>query len=321
MNDTSIARGVRSVASDYDTACKRLLSEKQVLSRILHEWLHEFAKTNPCDIEHKCLEGEPRIGVDRVDRDEAAAARICALQNEDSTQTEGCTTFDIRFEARLPGVSMEGEDEVMRIELNIEAQNDFRPGYPLLKRGIYYCGRLLSMQGGDIVTNSHYERVRKVVSIWVCAHPPKRYSGTVTVFSMNPEQYVGKAVFAKTDYDLVEVVMACLDYRKPGTSPGALGMLEVLLTDKIDPQQKLDLLHDSYGIIVTDNLRERVSSMCNLSEGVLNRGIKKGREEGRKETRAEFLKPTADLVREGVYSLREAASRFGFTEQELAAVL
>ena len=81
MNDTSIARGVRSVASDYDTACKRLLSEKQVLSRILHEWLHEFAKTNPCDIEHKCLEGEPRIGVDRVDRDEAAAARICALQN------------------------------------------------------------------------------------------------------------------------------------------------------------------------------------------------------------------------------------------------
>lgn len=84
-------------------------------------------------------------------------------------------------------------------------------------------------------------------------------------------------------------------------------------------------------------VQERVNSMCNLSEGILNEGVEKGRseglkeglkegrseglKEGRDETRREFLRPTADLVREGVYSLQEAARRFGFTEQELASAL
>ena len=32
--------------------------------------------------------------------------------------------------------------------INIEVQNDFYPGYPLVKRGIYYGGRMLSAQYG-----------------------------------------------------------------------------------------------------------------------------------------------------------------------------
>ena len=32
--------------------------------------------------------------------------------------------------------------------INVEAQNDFYPGYPLVKRGIYDCSRMISPQYG-----------------------------------------------------------------------------------------------------------------------------------------------------------------------------
>ena len=52
--------------------------------------------------------------------------------------------------------------------INVEAQNDFYPGYPLIKRGIYYCCRMISSQYGREFTGPHYEKIKKVYSIWIC---------------------------------------------------------------------------------------------------------------------------------------------------------
>lgn len=82
--------------------------------------------------------------------------------------TEGIVTYDIRFLATAP-VS----GELIRLIINIEAQNDFYPGYPLIKRGIYYCSRMISAQYGTEFTKSHYEDIKKVYSIWICMNPPK----------------------------------------------------------------------------------------------------------------------------------------------------
>lgn len=88
MGETSVAKGVRSVADDYDAACKRLLAERQVLSRILKGCLDEFARVDLQEIEHECLAGDVRIGVDPVERDEVAG-RVLELSEEDTTPTEG----------------------------------------------------------------------------------------------------------------------------------------------------------------------------------------------------------------------------------------
>ena len=55
----------------------------------------------------------------------------------------------------------------------MEAQNQFYPGYPLIKRGIYYCCRMVSSQYGTVFTSSHYEKIKKVYSIWICTNPPE----------------------------------------------------------------------------------------------------------------------------------------------------
>lgn len=329
---TSIASGVKSVSNDYDAACKRLLSEKQVLSRMMGEWLDEFSGMEPRRIEHDCFVGDPRIGMDPVGRDEVAAGRVPALVQEDSTQSEGTVIFDVRFEALVPDVA-NPEEDIICVEVDVEAQNDFHPGYPLLRRGVFYGSRLLSQQGDEVIPGSHYERVRKVVSIWVCAHPPRKYAGTVTRFALEPRSLLGDAAFEPQDYGLIEVLMVCLDDENPGSSQGALGMLEVLLSGSLSAPKKLDYLESQCGIVISKSLDEKVVGMCNLSVGLLEDGYKaghkaghkagrkEGREEGREEEHEKFLKAIAAMVSDGSLAFADAVSRFGFSEQELRAAL
>jgi hypothetical protein len=121
---TSIANGVRAVIDDYDTACKRLLSERQILSRIMHDWLEEFSDTDVKQIERECLIGKPRIGEDPVGRDEAAPGMVGALSGEDATVAEGTVNFDIRFEATTPHRE-DDKNDVIYMEMDVEAQNVF----------------------------------------------------------------------------------------------------------------------------------------------------------------------------------------------------
>ena len=41
-------------------------------------------------------------------------------------------TYDIRFYAQAPR-----DGTLMEIIVNVEAQNKYNPGYPLIKRGVY----------------------------------------------------------------------------------------------------------------------------------------------------------------------------------------
>ncbi len=93
---------------------------------------------------------------------------IRGAQTEDSTIKEGTVTYDIRFYAVVPR-----SGEMASLILSIEAQNDFYPGYPIIKRGIYYCSRMISSQYGVEFVDNQYEKICKVYSIWICANTPK----------------------------------------------------------------------------------------------------------------------------------------------------
>jgi flagellar biosynthesis/type III secretory pathway protein FliH len=106
-------------------------------------------------------------------------------------------------------------------------------------------------------------------------------------------------------------------------------MLEVLLCDGVSVAERLAILRDRYGMMVTREIEEGVGDMCNLSDGVFRRGVEQGREEGREQgreegrvqERARYLEAAASLVRDGVLALREASERLGFSEQELRTAL
>ena len=57
---------------------------------------------------------------------------------------------------------------------------------------------------------------------------------------------------------------------------GILKLLEVLLSSERSTKEKREILQEEFNIKMTQELEREVSEMCNLSEGVEQKGIAKG---------------------------------------------
>lgn len=276
---TTMAQGLHSTddSAGYDAACKRVLSEKAILARIMKACLAEYRDCPVRDIEEKYIEGQPQVSSVPVLPDEEGSV-ISGLDTEDKSVHEGTVTYDIRFRAIAPD-----SGELIGLIVNVEAQNNFYPGYPLTKRGVYYCSRMISSQYGREFTGSHYEKLKKVYSIWICMNPPRRRENTITRYRLTEEHLVGEAVEPVQNYDLLSIVMLCLGGPDGENYNGVLRMLDVLLSNETSEAEKRKILQDDYDIQMTRTMESEVSVMCNLSKGVMEKGIAKGMEKGRAE--------------------------------------
>ncbi|MBE6106958.1 hypothetical protein [Anaerovibrio lipolyticus] len=175
-------------------------------------------------------------------------------------------------------------EELIELIINIEAQNKFNPGYPLLKRGIYYCSRMISGQYGTVFTKSHYEKIKKVYSIWVCTNSNKEWEYNIARYGIIEENIIGKAKAKTSHYDLLSVVMICLGKKQYTELEGLLRLLNLVLVDNdLKQQEKKNKLAEEFSIKMTPRLERGVQEMCNLSEGIEQRGIEKGIAQGREQ--------------------------------------
>ena len=255
-----------------DAACKRLLANKSILAWILKDCVEEYRNCDIRDIVEKYIESEPQIAEVAVNPDETNVS-IRGLSNEDTTLTEGTVTYDIRFMASAP-VS----GELIQLIINVEAQNDFYPGYPLIKRGIYYCSRMISAQYGVEFTKSQYAAIKKVYSIWVCARPPKNREDSITSYSLKERNVIGNVKEPIQNYDLMTAVMICLGSNSKENN--VLRLLETLLSSKMESETKKHILQNEFDIKMTQTFDKEVSDMCNLSKGIIEESLAEGRVEG-----------------------------------------
>ena len=273
----SMAKSIAQERRDYDETCKRILAERQIRARILHDYVSEFSNTNIAAIE-SMLDDEVEVGTEPIGRDDWAAYSVGGHERntEDSTLAEGVARFDVRFSVPIPG-----KGSRMTIEVDLEAQNKWDVGYPLASRAVFYCARMLSMQGDKILPKSEYEKLNKVYSVWVCSHPDKEHKGVVEQFSMRPHSDRESLMF--DGYDLMDVCFICLDSHKISAEDGCLGLLGALFALRCDPKELRRILADDFGMIMTESIDERVEAMCNFSEGIWEDGKAEGRAEGRAE--------------------------------------
>ena len=274
--ETTIAQGIHATndSAGYDEACKRILSEKSVLARIMKACLEEYKDCDVNEIAEKYIEGTPQVAAVPVLPDEGSTI-ITGIDTEDKSKREGTITYDIRFRAIVPG-----SGERISLIINVEAQNDFYPGYPIITRGVYYCSRSISSQYGREFTDSHYEKIKKVYSIWICMTPPKYRANTITRYRLTEENLIGKVVEPVEHYDLLSIVMICLGGPEQENYSGILRMLDVLLSHETSEAEKKKILQNDYGIPMTETIEREVSLMCNLSKGVREKGRAEGRADG-----------------------------------------
>ena len=188
---------------------------------------------------------------------------------------KGSITYDIQFRAIVPG-----SDKVVQMIINVEAQNDFYPGYSIIKRGIYYCARMISAQYGTVFTNSHYEKIQKVYSVWICMNPPKERNNSITEYSLTEKHHIGKVKEKEELYDLISAIMICLGKNEEAAENELLHLLDVLLSSEKNAIEKKVILEQEFQIPMTETMEEGGEYMCNLSDGVEQKGIQKGIEIG-----------------------------------------
>lgn len=259
----------------YDNACKKLLANKAILAWIMKSCLAEY---RDCSLEEiaECIEGEPQISQTAVHRDESPESQQIRGENtEDASINEGTVTYDIRFRALTPGTG-----ERISLIINVEAQNDYYPGYPIVTRGIYYCCRLVSAQYGTEFINAEYQKVKKVYSIFICINPPGYRKNTINRYFIQEEKLVGDAEEKIERYDLLTAVIICIGDADDTKTTGILRLLEVLLSAERKADEKKQILQEEFEIKMTHELEQEVAQMCNLSDGVERKGIIKGLREG-----------------------------------------
>ena len=282
-----------------DAACKELLADKLILACILKSCIPEFKKCTVQEIETQYIEGDPEIStvgvlpgttnatnVNAADNTEAnagAPGKIRGLNTESTSDTEGRITFDILFYALTPS------NDRLKLVINVEAQNEFYPGYPLMKRALYYVSRLISAQYGVEFDHAHYENIQKVCSIWICFDPPKNRRNTITLYHIIEQNILGEAHEQPENYDLMSAVMVCLGTKKDAHYEGLPKFLDVWVSQSENLDKKAEVLKTEFDAELPKRFTERGETMCNFSDFIEERGRRRGMEEGIQQGRLEGL--------------------------------
>ena len=205
--------------------------------------------------------------------------------------------------------------------INVESQLNYNAGYPLLKRAIFYGSRMISSQYGTEFTNAEYTGIRKVYSIWICPSPPKHHQNTITRYHIAEENIIGHVKEDLENYDLMTVIVLGLSdpAEVEEESAGILRLLSVLLSSETAEAEKKRILRDDYAIPLTERMERSLTEMCNLSQGVEEKGLAKGLVKGRAEGRAEA---TVTLIRNlmdsASVSIEKAMSMLKISEEDRA---
>ena len=243
----------------------------------------------------------------------------CTVDDIIEKYIEGTLFYDVRFDAIASKAEDSAEPEkVIRLIINVEAQTKFKPGYPLTKRAIYYCSRMISAQHGPIFTKSEYGKIRKVYSIWICTKPPKNFENTLTRYSIKPEQLIGEAQEETENYDLLSVVIICLGKPDTENHKGILKFMEVLLSSTRSGSEKKKIFKEEFGIAMSEELEREVLEVCNLSQGVRAEGREEGRIEGIEIGEIRML---VKQVRKGRVTVEEAAEDANMTVEQFKKVM
>ena len=195
---------------------------------------------------------------------------IIGLNTENVEINEGLIRFDIIFYVRLP--SEDSKDAgLTQIIINVEAQKDEPTSYEILNRAIFYASRLVSSQKERDFVKSGYDDIKRVYSIWICMNMEQN--------SMNHIHFVNDAVIGNHEWkgkiDLINIIMIGIAKELPEQDERyeLHRLLGALLSQKLTVDEKMSIMETEYDIELEENLRRDVSTMCNLSEGIEEKGI------------------------------------------------
>ena len=275
--NTEIANAVNAAGdkAQYDTRVKRLLAQKSILAHILVKTVDEFKGMKPEDVV-KYIEGEPSIsvvpvepGLANMEKTDATGQRIVCLNTENAEINEGLVRFDIIFYVRM-------KNGLSQIIVNIEAQKDEPTEYKILNRAIFYVSRLISSQKERDFVNTNYDDIKQVFSIWICMNMD---DNSLSHIHLTKDELL-KPCNWKGNLDLLNIVLIGITNEIPEHDEKyeMHRLIGALLSSELKEQEKLDIIEHEYNIPISQEFREDVRIMCNLSTGIEERATERATE-------------------------------------------
>ena len=272
--DTELKNAVKAtdMKAQYDASAKRLLGQKSILAQILIKTVDEFKDMDP-KVVAECIEGMPSISTVPIEPgltnavNKKSGQRLIGFNTEDQEIKEGLIRFDIIFYVRM-------KDGMSQIIINVEAQKDDPGEYDILNRAIFYVSRLISSQKERDFEHSSYDDIKRVYSIWVCMNMEEN---TMSHIHLTKEDMIGSYEW-KGKLDLINIVMIGLAKELPEHDEiyELHRLLGALLSQDLTVEEKLSIIGTEYEIPIEENMRKDVSAMCNLSEGIEEKGRAEG---------------------------------------------
>ena len=281
--NTEIANAVNAAGdkAQYDTRVKRLLAQKSILAHILVKTVDEFKGMKPEDVV-KYIEGEPSIsvvpvelGLANMEKTDATGQRIVGLNTENAEINEGLVRFDIIFYVRMPSI-VGRKNGLSQIIVNIEAQKDEPTEYKILNRAIFYVSRLISSQKERDFVNTNYDDIKQVFSIWICMNMD---DNSLSHIHLTKDEML-KPCNWKGNLDLLNIVLIGITNEIPEHDEKyeMHRLIGTLLSGELKEQEKLDIIEHEYNIPISQEFREDVRIMCNLSTGIEERATERATE-------------------------------------------
>ena len=241
----------------------------------------EFKGMKPEDVV-KYIEGEPSIsvvpvepGLANMEKTDATGQRIVGLNTENAEINEGLVRFDIIFYVRMPSI-VGRKNGLSQIIVNIEAQKDEPTEYKILNRAIFYVSRLISSQKERDFVNTNYDDIKQVFSIWICMNMD---DNSLSHIHLTKDEML-KPCNWKGNLDLLNIVLIGITNEIPEHDEKyeMHRLIGALLSSELKEQEKLDIIEHEYNIPISQEFREDVRIMCNLSTGIEERATEKATE-------------------------------------------
>ena len=175
----------------------------------------------------------------------------------------------------MPSVD-DTKNGLSQIIVNIEAQKDEPTEYKILNRAIFYVSRLISSQKERDFVNTNYDDIKQVLSIWICMNMD---DNSLSHIHLTKDEML-KPCNWKGNLDLLNIVLIGITNEIPEHDEKyeMHRLIGTLLSGELKEQEKLDIIEHEYNIPISQEFREDVRIMCNLSTGIEERATERATE-------------------------------------------
>lgn len=200
---------------------------------------------------------------------------------------EGVIFYDIRFNIT------KGKKRI-KVLINIEAQattSVSRLGYHIKNRMTYYLSRMISAQKEQEFFGSDYDKIKEVISIWICMDARKN-EDSIIEYQLRPEVKFGENIHPE-EINLLKGILIKIRGGKNMTQSKnkLIEMLEYVIADH-SVEEKKNYLKNECGVEMTKELERKVEAMGEsmgraILQGMLEDAWDKGVAQERRNTEKE----------------------------------